>query len=123
MAAAGDFCFWLADFSRRILKISQSETRIACGVHVCQRIGTKWAIFTGGRFFHKPLKTWPPQVILVSDWLIFFNSSLLKPIVQMNGNLVGRIYVRFIWPIDFRREDLKKISQSETRIACGGHVC
>jgi hypothetical protein len=26
---------------RRFLKISQSETRIACGSHVCQWIGTK----------------------------------------------------------------------------------
>jgi hypothetical protein len=30
---------------RRFLKIDQSETRIACGGHVCLRIGTKWAIF------------------------------------------------------------------------------
>ena len=30
---------------------------------------------------------------------------------------------RFIWPIDFRREDFKNISQSKTRIACGWHVC
>jgi hypothetical protein len=29
---------------------------------------------------------------------------------------------RFILPSGFRGEDLKKISQSETRIACGGHV-
>ena len=29
---------------------------------------------------------------------------------------------RFIWSSGFRREDLKKIDQSETRIACGGHV-
>ena len=29
----------------------------------------------------------------------------------------------FIWPSGFRGEELKKISQSETRIACGGHVC
>jgi len=28
----------------------------------------------------------------------------------------------FIWPSGFR-EDLKKIGQSETGIACGGHVC
>jgi len=27
------------------LEINQSETRIVCGGHVCQRIGTKWAIF------------------------------------------------------------------------------
>jgi hypothetical protein len=30
---------------RRFLKIGQSETRIACGGHVCERIGMKWAIF------------------------------------------------------------------------------
>jgi hypothetical protein len=29
---------------------------------------------------------------------------------------------RFIWAIGFRREELKKISQSETIIACDGHV-
>jgi hypothetical protein len=28
-------------------------------------------------------QTWPPQAILVSDWLIFFKSSL-KPLGQMN---------------------------------------
>jgi hypothetical protein len=27
------------------LEINQSETRIACGGHVCWRIGNKWAIF------------------------------------------------------------------------------
>jgi hypothetical protein len=32
------------------------------------------------------------QVILVSDWLFFFNSSRLKPFGQMNRNLVGTIY-------------------------------
>ena len=30
---------------RRFLEIDQSGTRIACGGHVCQRIGTKLAIF------------------------------------------------------------------------------
>jgi hypothetical protein len=29
----------------------------------------------------------------------------------------------FIWPSGFRGEDFLKISQSETRIAYGGHVC
>ena len=27
------------------LEINQSQTRIACGGHVCKQIGTKWAIF------------------------------------------------------------------------------
>ena len=28
-----------------LLEIGQSETRIACGGHVCKRIGTKWTIY------------------------------------------------------------------------------
>jgi hypothetical protein len=32
------------------------------------------------------------------------------------------IKFQFIWPSGFRGEDLFKISQSETRIACGGHL-
>jgi hypothetical protein len=31
---------------RRFLDIDQSETRIACGGHVCQWIGTKLVFFT-----------------------------------------------------------------------------
>ena len=31
-------------FQRRFLEIDKSETRIACGGHVCQRIGTECAI-------------------------------------------------------------------------------
>jgi hypothetical protein len=30
---------------------------------------------------------------------------------------------RFIWPSGFRGDDFLEINQSETRIACGGHVC
>jgi hypothetical protein len=30
---------------------------------------------------------------------------------------------RFIWPSGFRADDSLEINQSETRIACGGHVC
>ena len=29
---------------------------------------------------------------------------------------------RFIWPSGFRGEDSLEVNQSETRIACGGHV-
>jgi hypothetical protein len=38
--------------------------------------------------------TWPPQAILVSDWLISKKSSPLKPLSQMNRNFVGNIYGR-----------------------------
>jgi hypothetical protein len=30
---------------------------------------------------------------------------------------------RFIWESGFREDDFLEINQSETRIACGGHVC
>jgi hypothetical protein len=39
-------------------------------------------------------QTWPPQTILVSDWLISKKSSPLKPLCQMQQNLVGSIYGR-----------------------------
>jgi hypothetical protein len=39
-------------------------------------------------------QTWPPQAILVSDWLISKKSSPLKPLGQMNRNLVGSILER-----------------------------
>ena len=29
---------------------------------------------------------------------------------------------RFIWPYGFSEEDFLEINQSETRIACGGHI-
>jgi hypothetical protein len=48
---------------RRILKINQSETRVACGI---------------AHFVPIDLQTWPPQAILVSVWLISKISSLLK---------------------------------------------
>jgi hypothetical protein len=39
-------------------------------------------------------QTWPPQSILVSDWLISKKSSL-KLLSQMNQNLVGSTFGRF----------------------------
>jgi hypothetical protein len=39
-------------------------------------------------------QTWPPQAILVSDWLISKKLSSLKPLGQMNRNLVGSILGR-----------------------------
>jgi hypothetical protein len=39
-------------------------------------------------------QTWPPQAILVSDWLISKKSSPLKPLGQMNRNMVRSIIGR-----------------------------
>jgi hypothetical protein len=57
--------------------------------------------------FHS--QTWPPQAILVSDWLISKKSSPLKMLGQMNRNLVGSIYGRF------RGKDFLEINQSDDK--------
>jgi hypothetical protein len=59
---------------------------MACGSHVCQRIGTKLALF-------------------------------IEDIPRMLSTKF-----RFIWPSGFRGKDSLEINQSETKIACGGHV-
>ena len=69
------------------LEINQSETRIACGGHVCIQIRNKLAIFI----------------------------EVLPRMLPTN--------FRFIKPSGYRGEDSLEINQSETRIACGGHVC
>jgi hypothetical protein len=61
-----------------------------------------------------------------------FLKSSPKPLGQMNRNLVGSIYrgpsidasyqISVRLAKQFRRRFLK-IGQSETKIACGGHVC
>jgi hypothetical protein len=40
------------------LEINQSETIIACGGHVCEQIGTKWAIFIEELPRMLPTKCW-----------------------------------------------------------------
>jgi hypothetical protein len=68
-------------------------------------------------------QTWPPRAIFFSDWLLLKKSSPLKLLGQMEPNLAESIYVRCsIWPSSFRGEDCFNSSQSEKRIALGGHV-
>jgi hypothetical protein len=96
-------------------------------------------------FFPIRLQTWPPQAILFSDWPIFkmLKISTNRPIINKNCLwqpylLMDRDEMSNLYrgpPIDtsyevsdhlvkrFQRRRFLKISQSETRIACGGHVC
>ena len=39
-------------------------------------------------------QTWPPRLIIFSDWLMLKKSSPLKQLGQMEPNLAGSIYVR-----------------------------
>jgi hypothetical protein len=55
-------------------------------------------------------QTWPPQIILGSDWLIWFYQGCFLPNFDSFGQAVSeKIFL--------------EINQSETRMACGGHVC
>jgi hypothetical protein len=67
------------------------------------------------RFIPFGQQIWLPRAILVSDWLML-NKSPLKLLGQIKPNLAGNIYVRS--PRRFFNS-----SQSEKRIALGGHVC
>ena len=68
-------------------------------------------------FLNRPIRNknclWQPCLLMEWDKM----SNLYRGIPQMLNTKF-----RFIWPCGFR-EDFLEINQSETRIACGGHVC
>jgi hypothetical protein len=90
MATTGNSCFWLADLKKcsPLKPLGQLNRNLVGSIY--RRSSIKIAHFVPIR-----LQTWPPQVILVSDWLISKKSSPLKPPGQMNQNLVGSILGRF----------------------------
>jgi hypothetical protein len=51
-------------------------------------------------------QTWPPQAILVSDWLICKQYSSLNPLCEMNQNLVesipGRLSIQIAHVVPMR---------------------
>ena len=52
------------------------------------------------------------------------NQKQELPMMAMFVNESGRNeQFQFIWPCGIRGEDFLEINQSETRMACGGHVC
>jgi hypothetical protein len=74
--------------------MNQSETIIACGGHVCERIGMKLAIFRG------------PSI---DDPTKF----RLKPLGQMNRSLVGSISGRSSKECLFRSDPLSNMAATD----------
>jgi hypothetical protein len=69
-------------------------------------------------------------LVRISPVLKYFSKFLLAHLAKGNVSFCHEdlpkmlhTKVRFIWPSGFRGEDFLEINQSETRIACGGHVC
>jgi hypothetical protein len=131
---------WTSGFrGEDFLEINQSETRMACSGHVCQRIGTKWAILIENI----------PRMLPTKFWFIwpggfrgeyFFRNQPIRnknglwwPCLLTNRDEMSNLYrgpsidasyqVSVHMAKQFQRRKFLKISQSETRIACGGHVC
>jgi hypothetical protein len=90
MAATGYSCFSLADFldTSPLKPFGQMNRNLVGSIYGKSSV-------TIADFVSIRLQTWPPQTILVSDWLINKKSSPLKPLCQMNQNLVGCIYGGF----------------------------
>jgi hypothetical protein len=89
MATTGDCYFWLADFldSSPLKPFGQMNRNLVGSIYgrpsVIRLLISSLSIYKHGC-----------QTILVSDWLISKKSSPLKPLCQMNRNLVGCIYGR-----------------------------
>ena len=88
MAATGNSCFWLISEKPSPLKPLGQMNRNLVGsilgksfIKITNLVPIRW-------------QTWPPKAILVSDWLISTKSSSLKPLCQINRNLVGSILGR-----------------------------
>jgi hypothetical protein len=80
----------LADFLKSSLKLLGQMNRNLLG-SICIMSSIKIAHFVPIRY----KQTWLSQAIFVSDWLISKKSSPLKPLGQMNQNLVGSSLGRF----------------------------
>ena len=90
MAATGNSCFWLVDLRK---KNFSSETAWS-NEPKFGRKHSRNVIYKDWSFRPDPLKTWPPQAIVVSDWLNSKIYSPLKPLGIINRKLAGSIYGR-----------------------------
>ena len=130
---------WLSGFrGEDFLEINQSETRMVCGSHVVNGSGRNEQSLQ--RIFHRCfLPSFGSFSKAVSEEKIFRNRPirnkycLWRPCLLMDQDEISNLYrepaIAASYQLSvhlakrFQRRRIFKISQSETRIACGGHVC
>jgi hypothetical protein len=80
---------WFSGFREELFKIAQVQS----GLLFRNLVGSIYgrSSIKDAHFVPNHLQTWPPQAILVSDWLISKKSSPLKLLGLMNQNLLGSI--------------------------------
>ena len=89
MATIGNSCFWLSDLKKSspLKPLGQMNRNLVGSIYGMSSIKIAHFVLICSQ-------TWPPQTILVSDWLISKKSSPLKPLCQMNRNSIGCILGR-----------------------------
>ena len=126
-------------FQRRFLEINQSEIRIACGSHVCYGSGRNQQSLqkTVHRCFISSFDSFGQAVSeerrFKKKWPIRNKNCLWRPCLYTDLDEMSNLYrepsidASYKVLVDlaqlFQRRSFFKIGQSETRIACGGHVC
>ena len=73
------------------LEISQSETRIVCGCHVCSRIGMKLSIYIQRTFHRSFLQSFGLFRKAVSEEKIFLEINQSETRISCGGNVFQRI--------------------------------
>jgi hypothetical protein len=95
MTATYNSCFWLVNFYKKKKKSSPLKPLGQMNRNLVGSFIGRSSINSAHLVLIR-FQTWLPQTILVSDWLISKKkskkkSSFLKPLCQMNLNLVGSI--------------------------------
>jgi hypothetical protein len=114
--------------------MNQSETIIACGGHVCYRIGPKWeipsidasyqvSVHLASRFQRRCFKTEAIRNKNCLWWPCFLTNRAEMSNRYREPSIEASYKVTVHFVKRFHRTLFLEIEQSETRIVYDGHIC